>query len=182
MHARISMKELYEREDRSMIAHARDECAWRILFFSDIIYSGHYLESLALLLWQVLKETVTVLGNSNRTCRVPSLDCSIGRAICVRARVSSVAYVVCELQRIKNNNNNNNMMMMMMTQRILKNNRAVLNRLILLQTKVSLMLQSILCITTNKHLVCVLAVLLHLELLVLYLFYWPPYLSQVIPI
>ena len=40
-----------EREDRSMIAHARDECAWRVLFFSDIIYSGHYLESLALFLW-----------------------------------------------------------------------------------------------------------------------------------
>ena len=27
-----------------MIAHARDECARRVLFFSDIIYSGHYLE------------------------------------------------------------------------------------------------------------------------------------------
>ena len=45
MHARISMS---EREDRLMIAHARDECARRVLFFSDIIYSGHYLESLAL--------------------------------------------------------------------------------------------------------------------------------------
>ena len=33
MHARISMS---EREDRS-IAHARDECARRVLFFSDII-------------------------------------------------------------------------------------------------------------------------------------------------
>ena len=30
-----------------MIAHACDECAQRVLFFSDIIYSGHYLESLA---------------------------------------------------------------------------------------------------------------------------------------
>ena len=54
MHARISMSELNEREDRSMIAHARDECARRVLFFSDIIYSGHYLESLALFLWRVL--------------------------------------------------------------------------------------------------------------------------------
>ena len=51
MHARISMSEL---EDRSMIAHARDVCARRVLFFSDIIYSGHYLESLALFLWRVL--------------------------------------------------------------------------------------------------------------------------------
>ena len=33
MHVRISMSELNEREDRSMIAHARDECARRILFF-----------------------------------------------------------------------------------------------------------------------------------------------------
>ena len=73
-----------------MIAHARDECTWRVLFFSDIIYSGHYLESLALFLWRVLQETVAVLGNSNRTCRVPSLigeDCSIGEAICVRTYV-----------------------------------------------------------------------------------------------
>ena len=54
MHARISMSELNEREDRSMIAHARDECARRVLFFSDIIYSGHYLESLVLFLWRVL--------------------------------------------------------------------------------------------------------------------------------
>ena len=54
MHARISMSELNEREDRSMFAHARDEGAWRVLFFSDIIYSGHYLESLALFLWRVL--------------------------------------------------------------------------------------------------------------------------------
>ena len=54
MHARISMSELNEREDRAMIAHARDECAWRVLFFSDIIYSGQYLESLALFLWRVL--------------------------------------------------------------------------------------------------------------------------------
>ena len=53
MHARISMSELNEREDRS-IAHARDECARRVLFFSDIIYSGRYLESLALFLWRVL--------------------------------------------------------------------------------------------------------------------------------
>ena len=53
MHARISMSELHvnEREDRSMIAHARDECAQHVLVFSDIIYSGHYLESLALFLW-----------------------------------------------------------------------------------------------------------------------------------
>ena len=54
MHARISMSELNEPEDQSMIAHARDKCARRILFFSDIIYSGHYLESLALFLWRVL--------------------------------------------------------------------------------------------------------------------------------
>ena len=75
------------RIDRSMIAHARDECARRVLFFSHIIYPGHYLESLALFLWRVLKETVAVLGNSNCTCCVPSLigeDCSIGGAICVR--------------------------------------------------------------------------------------------------
>ena len=51
MHARISMSELNEREDRSMIAHAHDEGMRRVLFFSDIIYSGHYLESLALFLW-----------------------------------------------------------------------------------------------------------------------------------
>ena len=48
------MSELNEQEDRSMIAHARDECVRRVLFFSDIIYSGHYLESLALFLWRVL--------------------------------------------------------------------------------------------------------------------------------
>ena len=53
MHARIIMSELNEREDRSMIAHARDEGARRVLFISDI-YSGHYLESLALFLWRVL--------------------------------------------------------------------------------------------------------------------------------
>ena len=41
-------------EDRWMIAHARDEGARRILFFSDITYSGHYFESLALFLWRVL--------------------------------------------------------------------------------------------------------------------------------
>ena len=51
MHARISMSELNEREDRSMIAHARDEGTRHVLFFSDIIYSGNYLESLALFLW-----------------------------------------------------------------------------------------------------------------------------------
>ena len=34
-----------------MIAHAHDECARRVLFFSDIIYSG---QSLALFLWRVL--------------------------------------------------------------------------------------------------------------------------------
>ena len=51
MHARISMSELNEREDRLMIAHARDECARRVLFFSD---SRHYLESLALFLGRVL--------------------------------------------------------------------------------------------------------------------------------
>ena len=38
MHARISMSELNEQEGRSMIVHVRDECAWRVLFFSDIIY------------------------------------------------------------------------------------------------------------------------------------------------
>ena len=47
MHARISMSKLNERENQSMIAHARDKCERRVLFFSDIIYSGHYLESLA---------------------------------------------------------------------------------------------------------------------------------------
>ena len=54
MHARISMSELNRPEDRSMIARARDKCVRRVLFFSDIIYSGHYVESLALFLWQVL--------------------------------------------------------------------------------------------------------------------------------
>ena len=53
-HARISMSKLNEQEDRSMIVHARDNCSWRVLFFSDIIYSGHYLESLVLFLWRVL--------------------------------------------------------------------------------------------------------------------------------
>ena len=43
-----------KREDRSMIAHVRDECEQSVLFFSDIIYRGHYLESLALFLWRVL--------------------------------------------------------------------------------------------------------------------------------
>ena len=43
-----------EKEDRSILAHARDECARRVLIFSDIIYSKHYLESLALFLWRVL--------------------------------------------------------------------------------------------------------------------------------
>ena len=57
-----------------MIAHARDECAWRGLFFSDIIYSGHYLESLALFLWRVLQETVAFLGNSNCTVSCAFLD------------------------------------------------------------------------------------------------------------
>ena len=51
MHVRISMSKLHEREDRSMIAHVRNKC---VLFLSDIIYSGHYLESLALFLWRVL--------------------------------------------------------------------------------------------------------------------------------
>ena len=37
MHARISMSELNEGEDRSMIAHARDECAQRVLFFSEFL-------------------------------------------------------------------------------------------------------------------------------------------------
>ena len=61
MHARISMSELNEPEDRSMIAHVRDKSVRRVLFFSDIIYSGHYLESLALFLWRVLL----------RNCRCP---------------------------------------------------------------------------------------------------------------
>ena len=33
---------------------ARDEGARHVLFFSDVIYSGNYLESLALFLWRVL--------------------------------------------------------------------------------------------------------------------------------
>ena len=37
MHAHISMS---EREDRSMIAHACDECTRRVLFSSDIIIVG----------------------------------------------------------------------------------------------------------------------------------------------
>ena len=81
MHARISMSELNKPEDRSMIAHARDKCARRLLFFSDIIYRGHYIESSA-------------LASAVRNCRCPwklesyvlcafliGEDC---RAICVR--------------------------------------------------------------------------------------------------
>ena len=79
MHARISMSKLNGREDRSMIAHACYECARRVLFFSDIIYSGHYLDSL-------MASPVR-----NRRCRwklelyvsLIGEDCSIGGAICV---------------------------------------------------------------------------------------------------
>ena len=68
-----------------MIAHARDECVQRVLFFSDFIYSGHYLESLAL--FQCCKKPSLSLETRIVPCRVPSLigeDCSIGEAICVR--------------------------------------------------------------------------------------------------
>ena len=41
-----------------MIAHVRDECAWRVLFFSDIIYSGHYLGSVS-------------MASAVRNCRCP---------------------------------------------------------------------------------------------------------------
>ena len=64
-----------------MIAHAHEECAWLVLFFSDIIYSGHYLESVL----SMASAIETVLGNLNCTVVVPSLigeDC-IGGAICV---------------------------------------------------------------------------------------------------
>ena len=54
MHVRISMSELNEREDRSMIMHVRDEYTRRVLFISDIIFSRHYLESFVLFLWRVL--------------------------------------------------------------------------------------------------------------------------------
>ena len=54
MHVHISMSELNKQEDQSMIVHARDECTRQVLFFSDIIFSGHYLELLALFLWRVL--------------------------------------------------------------------------------------------------------------------------------
>ena len=57
-----------------MIVDARDEYARHVLFFSDIIYSRHYLESLALFIWQVLLETVAVLGNSNCTVSCAFLD------------------------------------------------------------------------------------------------------------
>ena len=44
-----------------MITHVCDECMHGAFFFlSDIIYSGHYLESLALFLWRVVLETVAV--------------------------------------------------------------------------------------------------------------------------
>ena len=77
MHARALV-------DRSMIAHAREKCARHVLFFSDIIYSGHYLESLVLFLWRVVSLS---LETRIVPCRVPSLlgeDCSISGAICVR--------------------------------------------------------------------------------------------------
>ena len=64
-----------------MIAHVRDECAVRVLFFSDI-YSGHYLESLALFL--CCKKPSLSLETRIVPCRVPSLiDCSIGGVNCV---------------------------------------------------------------------------------------------------
>ena len=80
MHARALV-------DRSMIAHARDECARRVLFFSDIIYSGHYLESLDCFYGECCKKPSLSLETRIVPCRVPSLlgeDCSIGGAICVR--------------------------------------------------------------------------------------------------
>ena len=43
MYARISMSELNEPEDRSMIVHACDKCARCVLFFSDIIYYRTYV-------------------------------------------------------------------------------------------------------------------------------------------
>ena len=55
-----------------MIAHACYECARHVLFFSDIIFSWHYLESLALSMASALRK-VSVLGNSSLTCHVSSL-------------------------------------------------------------------------------------------------------------
>ena len=80
MHKYERAKEL---EDRSIIAHACDECVRRFIF-SDIIYSGHYLESLALFLCKKLS-----LSLETRIVRVVCLpligeDCSIGGAIRVR--------------------------------------------------------------------------------------------------
>ena len=64
-----------------MIAHAHDECVRRVLFFPDIIYSGHYLESLALFLWRVMLETFAVLGNLSRMSSLIRKGTSIGGAI-----------------------------------------------------------------------------------------------------
>ena len=64
---------------------ARAVCATRIIFY-DIIFIGHYLESLALFLWRVRQESVNVLETRVIMCRVSSLICkdiSIGRAICI---------------------------------------------------------------------------------------------------
>ena len=42
MHARISMSELNEPEDRSMITHARDKCACGAFYFSLTSFIGKY--------------------------------------------------------------------------------------------------------------------------------------------
>ena len=65
-----------------MVAHARDECARRVLFFSDIIYSGTYC-----FYGECCKKPSLSLETRIVQCCVPSLigeDCSIGGAICVR--------------------------------------------------------------------------------------------------
>ena len=54
--------------DRSMIAHVRDECMRRILFFSDIIFSGQYL---GIVTMASAVRNFAVLGNPNCTCHVP---------------------------------------------------------------------------------------------------------------
>ena len=70
MHARALV-------DRSMIAHARDECARRFLFFSDIIYSGHMASA-------VRNRRCPWKLELYRVVCLPGEDCSIGGAICVR--------------------------------------------------------------------------------------------------
>ena len=63
--------------------------------------------------------------------------------------------------------------------RMIKNDQAALDRLILPPDEVSQTLQSVLCVTTDKYLVRVLVVLLHARYSIVgpIPFYWPPFFS-----